>query len=329
MALKGFDKRWKDFPDFILGITKEIWEDRGIQTLHRYYSPEMAVRSPSSVVVGNQNVIAATLATLAEFPDRTLLGEDVIWSDDPEHGLLSSHRLFSTATHLGDGVYGKASGKSLRYRIIADCAARDNAIYDEWLVRDQGAIVRQLGWEPQAYARDLIEREGGPEACVKPMTPQNDADPVYRGSGNDNEWGERYADIITRIMNADLAAVEECYDRACHLELPGGKTGHGWVEADRFWLGLRAAFPNADFKIHHRIGRDDPLMPPRAALRWSLSGKHEGWGAFGKPTQAEVYILAMSHAEFGPFGQNAAGLRREYVLFDETAIWKQILLKTG
>jgi hypothetical protein len=32
----------------------------------------------------------------------------------------------------------------------------------------------------------------------------------------------------------------------------------------------------------------------------------------------------MSHAEFGP-----RGLRREWVLFDETAIWKQILLKTG
>jgi hypothetical protein len=40
--------------------------------------------------------------------------------------------------------------------------------------------------------------------------------------------------------------------------------------ADRFWMGLRAAFPSATFTIHHRIGRDDPMMPPRAALRWSL-----------------------------------------------------------
>ena len=40
-----------------------------------------------------KNVIAATMATLAEFPDRTLYGEDVIWSGTPEEGMLSSHEL--------------------------------------------------------------------------------------------------------------------------------------------------------------------------------------------------------------------------------------------
>ena len=123
--VKGFDPKFKDFPDYIIGITKEIWEDRGIATLHQYYAPDIVVRSPASVVQGNQGVIGATMATLAEFPDRTLLGEDVIWSGTPEKGMLSSHRLLSTATHLGDGVYGKATGKCLVYRIIADCHAID------------------------------------------------------------------------------------------------------------------------------------------------------------------------------------------------------------
>jgi hypothetical protein len=89
-------------------------------------------------------------------------------------------------------------------------------------------------------------------------------------------------------------------------------------------MGLRAALPNARFTIDHQIGRDDPLMPPRAAIRWSLHGRHEGWGAFGKPTGAEIYVLGISHAEFGPYG-----IRREWTLFDETAVWKQILLHTG
>ena len=65
-------------------------------------------------------------------------------------------------------------------------------------------------------------------------------------------------------------------------------------------------------------------MPPRAALRWSLWGRHDGFGAFGEPTGAEVYVLGLSHAEFGP-----RGLRREWVLYDEIAIWKQILMQTG
>jgi len=322
--MKGFDPRWTDFPDYIIGITREIWEERKIATLHRYYSDDIVVRSPGSVVTGNKGVIGATMATLAEFPDRTLLGEDVIWSGTPEDGMLSSHRIISTATHLGDGIYGKASGKKLRYRIIADCHAINNQINDEWLIRDQGAIVRQMGWNPKDYSRDLIAREGGPEDCIKPFTPDIDQHGPYTGKGNDNEWGDKYADIIDRIMNADMAAIEAEYDRACQLAYPGGVNGYSWGDADKFWMGLRASFPSSQFTIDHQIGRDDPLMPPRAALRWSLSGKHDGWGVFGEPTDADVHIMGAAHAEFGPWG-----LRREFVLFDETSIWKQIVLKTG
>lgn len=322
--MKGFDPRFRDFPDYIIGITKEIWEDRGLAALHDYYGPDIPVRSPGSLVVGNGNVIAATMATLSEFPDRRLLGEDVIWCGDDRSGMLSSHRLISTATHSNSGIYGRATGKKLRYRIIADCFARENRIDDEWLIRDQGAIVRQLGWEPEAYARDLIEREGGPEACVKPFTPDRDVKGPYDRQGNDNEWGDKYAEVLSGIMNADFAVIPREYDRAANLELPGGVSALSHDGADRFWMGLRASFPSAEFRIEHRIGREDPMMPPRAALRWSLWGKHDGWGAFGPPTGAQVYVMGASHAEFGPWG-----LRREYTLYDETAIWKQILLHIG
>lgn len=319
-----FSNKWPHFPDYILDITKEIWEDRQIATLHHYYAPNIPVRSPSSLVIGNDAVIRATMATLAEFPDRTLLGEDVIWCGEPEVGFLSSHRIISFATHTRDGVYGPATGKRLKYRIIADCAARNNQIFDEWLIRDQGAIVRQMGWDPKTYAADLIAREGGPERCVRPFTPAMDVDGGYHGKGNDHPVGLRYSAILNRVMDGDFAVIGAEYDRACHLELPGGVTAHGREPADQFWLGLRSAFPRARFEIHHQIGRDDPEFAPRAALRWSLTGPHEGWGAFGPPTGAEVHIMGLSHAEFGPWG-----LRREFILIDETAIWKQIVLKTG
>lgn len=325
MPLKGFSPRFKDFPDYIIGITKEIWEDRGIATLHHYYAADIVVRSPSSIVTGNKGVIAATMATLAEFPDRQLLGEDVIWSGSVESGdLLSSHRLLSTATHAREGVYGAPTGKALTYRIIADCAAKDDVIYDEWLIRDQGAIVRQLGLDPKTYAAELIEREGGPARCVQPFTPERDIKGRYHGKGNTHATGQRYAVMLNAIMNADLAAIARDYDRAVQVELPGGITGHGRGPVDQFWMSLRAALPDAVFAIHHQIGRDDPGMAPRAAVRWSLTGRHNGWGAFGPPSGAEIHVMGLSHAEFGPWG-----LRREYVLYDETAIWKQILLKTG
>ena len=322
--MQGFDPKFKDFPDYIIGITKEIWEDRNIATLHNYYSSDIIVRSPSSVVVGNKDVIGATMATLAEFPDRKLFGEDVIWSGTPEEGMLSSHRILSTATHLGSGIYGSPTGKKLKYRIIADCHAINNQINDEWLVRDQGAIVRQLGIKPKAFARRLVEKNQNSSNINSPLTLKSIKQGPYTGKGNDNKWGEQYNSVLTGIMNADMAIIPQSYDRACILEYPGGKSRQSHEDADRFWMGLRASFPSAKFSIDHQIGREDELMPPRAAIRWSLAGKHDGFGMFGNPTGAEVYILGISHVEFGPWG-----IRREYVLFDETAIWSQIIQSTG
>ena len=324
MAMNGFDPKWGSPEGYILGITQQIWEQRDIASLHRNYAPEIPVRSPSGVVIGNQAVITATMATLAEFPDRTLLGEDVIWCDDAQGGFLSSHRILSTATHRHGGIYGPATGKRLQYRVIADCAARDDIIHDEWLVRDSGAIVRQMGWDLQHYAADQIEREGGPQQCRRPFTAADDIEGPYRGQGNDDPWGQRYAELLTRIMAANMAAIPHGYDRAVQMELPGGQTGHGHDAADQFWMGLRAAFPSAVFTIHHRIGRNDPNCPPRAALRWSLDGRHDGWGSFGAPSGAAVHVMGISHALFGP-----RGLQREFVLIDETSVWKQILLHTG
>jgi hypothetical protein len=319
-----YAEKWTDFPDYIIGITKEIWEDRGTGTLDRYYAPDIPVRSPMGIQRGNRAVIASTMATCHEFPDRQLFGEDVIWSHSEEHGHLSSHRLITTATHTNDGQFGKATGKRFTVRVIADCAAKGETIYDEWLVRDYGGIVRQLGKTPKKYARKLIEAEGGPDKAAKPFLPENDVDGGYHGKGNDNEWGQRYAESLTRVMNQDFAHILTDRDRAMIGHYAGGRDTLGRDQAAAVWLGLRSSFPSATFTIHHRIGMDADMLSPRASLRWSLDGTHDGWGAFGRPTGARVHVMGMSHAEFGPWG-----LRREAALWDEIAIWKQIHLHTG
>jgi hypothetical protein len=327
--MKGFSNRWKDLPDYIIGVTREIWEDRGVATLNRTYAPDIPVRSPMGVQRGNQAVIASTMATINEFPDRQLYGEDVIWSGDAQTGFLSSHRLLTTATHSRDGAFGPATGRRFVVRVIADCAAKADVIYDEWLVRDYGGIVRQLGMEPKAYARALILREGGLDKASRPFTPAMDVDGGYHGRGNDNPWGERYADTLTRIMGADFAHIHAQYDRAVVGEYAGAQTAIGRDAVTAFWVGLRASFPSATFAIHHRIGMDADMLSPRAAIRWSLDGVHDGWGAFGPPTGARVHVMGLAHAEYGPYGPDGVGLRREFALHDEVAIWKQILLHTG
>lgn len=319
--MQGFDSKFKTFPDYILGITREIWEDRGVETLNHYYSDDIVVRSPSSVVVGNQAVIKATWATLGEFPNRELLGEDVIWSGNPEQGMLSSHRILSTATHTGDGVYGKATGSALKYRVIADCHAINNQINDEWLVRDQGAIIQQLGWNVSDYANQLIDKEGGPDACIKPFSDAVDISGAYQGRGNDNMWGQRLADILSHLMTGDISVIRQSYDRAAYGYYPLFETATGFGEIEHFWQNFSSGFPESTFTIHHQIGMDEQMMSPRAAIRWSLSGCHQGTGRFGIPSGAQIYIMGITHAEFGPWG-----LRRDYTLFDDVSVWKQIHL---
>ncbi len=322
--MTDFDARWKDFPDYILDITRRIWEGRDVASLRASYAPELPVRTPAGLLTGNEATIAATLATLHQFPDRELLAEDVVWSVDETGHFHSSHRLISNATHLGDGPFGPPTGKRVRFRAIADCAARAGVIDDEWLLRDTGAIVRQLGREPVEFAREQIEREGGPAAAQRPFTPADDVAGPYRGRGNDDEWGLAYETTLNGLMSADFAAVRRDYDRGVHVEGPGGTHELGHAGVDLVWLGLRSSLPSASFEVHHRVGREDPLTCPRAAIRWSLTGRHDGWGSLGAPTHAQVHVFGISHAEYGPWG-----LRREYVLWDEVAVARQICLARG
>lgn len=316
--MKGFDRQYVDLSDYILKCTAMIWEGRDIAALDWHYGDDLLVRTPAGISRGNAAGKANTMATLTEFPDRRLLGEDVIWSGDEDAGFLSSHRILSTATHVG-GAFGPATGRKLRFRTIADTFCRENRVWDEWLIRDNSAIAAQLGQSGQDAARAAIA-SGDTEM---PLTPQTDVAGPYDGQGNDHEWGERHAEILRRVMAMDFTAIGETYDRACHLSLPGGREVHGSAAATEFWLGLRSAFPTADFRIEHQIGRHDPLMPPRSAIRWSLTGCHDGWGHFGRPTGTPVHVMGVTHAEFGP-----RGLRREFTIYDEIAIWKQILLQT-
>ena len=47
--MRGFSSNWRDFLDYILGITKEIWENRGIGSKIRvYYGKDVIVRMPGA-----------------------------------------------------------------------------------------------------------------------------------------------------------------------------------------------------------------------------------------------------------------------------------------
>ena len=44
--MKGFDGKYKDLPDYILKITKQIWESKDVESIADFYTDEIPVRSP-------------------------------------------------------------------------------------------------------------------------------------------------------------------------------------------------------------------------------------------------------------------------------------------
>ena len=322
--MKGFDKKYKDLPDYILKITEQIWENKDVESIGKFYTKDIPVRSPFGVTYGNKSVINATYATLKEFPNRQLLGEDVIWNGNDEIGYHSSHRILSKGTHLGDGFYGKPSGKDIYYRVIADCACKENQVYDEWIVRDQGAMVRQIGYSPKEFAKKIIESEGGILTASKLFDCDTDKSSNYEAERyKKGSKAEKYTEILKNIFNNSYKF--EGYDRAANIFWPGNVISHGREDIKEKWISLKSIFSDIKFTIEHVGFLEEADQNPRVSVRWFLEGTHSNDSMdYDKPSNKKIFIMGINHAEF-----YSNSIIREWVLFDEVAIWKQILLNHG
>ena len=317
---------YANVPDFIYGITREIWEDRGIGgKLERYYAPDILLRAPTGLTTSNAGVTSQTLQTLHQFPDRQLVGEDVSWTGYDDWSFLASHRLISVMRHTGAGSYGPASHRPVRTRIIADCYVVDTVVVEEWLVRDQAAFARCLGLEPAELARSMLADDvrtaGRPVFFLPEHETGHDKPGRFRPELQPGRELELYAEGYRRLWQVkDLSAVQDLYFHGASLAAPGGESFHGWVDIDRFYLGYLASFPDAELTVHSARINNDEGQPARVALRWSLQGTHAGFGRFGAPTNAPVFVMGMSHAHVVN-----GRVTFEWVVTDEVSVWKQIL----
>ena len=320
--MKGFDNKYKDFPDYILKITKQIWEGKDVNSISEFYSKDIPVRSPFGITYGNKPVIDATFATLKEFPNRQLLGEEVIWNGNDEKGYHSSHRILSKGTHLGDGFYGKPTKKDIYYRVIADCACKNNQVYDEWIVRDQGAMVRQLGYTPKEFAKQIIEKEGGENKAKKVFDLSSDMKSEYTPfSFEKDSIGEKYSQILKKIFLEDYKFTN--YARAASIFWPGNKIGHGREDISKFWNSIKNALKNINFSIEHVGWLEEEGKNSKVSIRWFLNGLHaNNTNEYEQATNKNIFIMGINHAEIVD-----GNIIREWVLFDEVAIWKQLLMK--
>jgi hypothetical protein len=277
-------------------------------------------------VRGRDTVIANTARTLAAFPDRTLVGEAVIWSEDAPGAFLSSHRITSSATNLGPSEFGPATGRRVGFTTIADCLCRENLIVEEWLVRDNSALAFGLGLSPRRIAREQAEadRQSGvsahwrSEAIGEVRAAPRTAFP--NGPLPPSSESEAYVtEIFDRLLNhRRFGLVRQVYSPAAHWQGPGGRTLFGHGEITGWYVALVATFGDLRVRIDHVAAVEVPGGTD-LAVRWSMVGRHDGSGLYGRPSLQDVYILGVTHWRI-----QEGLITREVTVFDEISLLRQI-----
>jgi predicted ester cyclase len=321
--IPGFDPEYADIVDYILRCTHRIWEQKDVGLIATHYGSDIVVHMMTGHAVGMDDVIAGTARTLSAFPDRTLTGEAVIWSDEGDGAYLSSHRITSTATNLGTSDLGPATGKRITFTTIADCLCKENLIIEEWLVRDYSHMALQLGYQPRAVARihAAADKAKGARADWRKaaMARVHDAPrSIFTNHPLPNPHAEPHAfanSVFDELISQRrFGRVREAYSPAAHWSGPGGRRLFGWGEITGWFTALIGSFGDAQINIQHIAAVDDMI-----AVRWELAATHDGGALYGAASSEPIYILAVTHWRI------AHGIIvDEVTVFDEVALLRQM-----
>jgi predicted ester cyclase len=321
--IPGFDAEYSDIVDYILRCTHRIWEQKDVGLIATHYADDIMVHMMTGPVRGMEGVIAGTLRTLSAFPDRTLTGEAVIWSDEGNGTYLSSHRITSTATNLGLSELGAATGRRITFTTIADCLCTANRIVEEWLVRDYSPMALQLGYHPRAIARQHadVDRAANEaraawriEAMTRVRSEPATSFPAGAMPAPDDALAFATA-FFDRIVNhRRFGQVRHIYSPSAHWAGPGGRRLFGWGEIAGWFTALVGTFGDCRIQVQHVAAVADEI-----AVRWEVAGTHDGPALYGTLTGEACYILGVTHWKI------VGGLiADEVTIFDEVALMRQM-----
>lgn len=329
--LPGFDEDYNDIIDYILKITHRIWEERAIGVINETYHNNTIVHSCSALNSGVLPVVASTLSHLHAFPDRRIVAESVIWSEDAPGDFFTSHRSKSNATNLGDSEFGKVTGRKVQFRAIADCKMMDNRIYEEWLVRDNIWLVQQLGLDPYEVAKSLARKyvaAGSPAfhgnfGLPESMEGQFYPEPYKAKDDSVGEWMREVHNAIYQCKMIDK--VKDYFSPQALVHFIGNKNLCGKEEIQGTIISFLASFPNAFFMID-RITCNERAVSGEwdVAVRWKMKGLHEGKGLFGDPSGNSVNIMGINHYHV----QNGQ-IREAWIMFDGIDVLRQIVTESA
>lgn len=321
--------------EYITSWTDRIWITRGLGRIRDHYTTGVKVHTAYGETYGLEDVIRNSLQKMTAFPNRGGGHDDVVWESRGRNAFVSSHRVFNNATHLGYWTYGPPTGKEWASRGFAHCVVTDNLVSEEWVIRDEYAVLEHLGIDPYRQAAELAERSPvlGEAMAVSdrsgPFTGRID-DPIRHGISGPRP--RRHLGECQMILEMyDQVWNERLFDR-----VPGYCDGTVVCQAVRLRramginpfqleiMNLLAAFPDAQIEVRDLVAHDSLDLGLRIGVVWLLRGTYSGSPMYGPTNKARVNILGSSQFEL-----RGGKIIREWRIFDEIAVIAQIKQGAG
>ena len=317
--------------DYILSWTDVIWIEKALGRLDEHYAADIRVHTAYGETYDYTNVIANSVQKMSAFPNGGGgSGEDVVWEQRGPMGFISSHRVLKTGTHSGHWTYGPPTGRDWISRTVAHCTVQDGKIVEEWLVRDEYAVLQALGLDPYVVAAQLAQLS---PVTGEPMRVSGDAGPWAGSYSNPTREGvsglrpprfQSECDMIGAVFREvwngrrfDRAAAYCDPKVVCHSVRMRRVQGLDAYQNEV--IDLLAAFPDGQVELRDVVACQSEDLGLRIAAIWVMHGTYSGVPLYGPPTRSPVKILGASHYEISD-----GKILREWRIYDEIAVMAQI-----
>ena len=326
--MAGFENQYADIIDYVVRITHRIWEEKDIGYIYDTYRHNCRVTDDAGLQYGRDKIVADTVHTINAFPDIRLYADEIIWAGNEDTGFFTSHRTVITGTNLGYSRFGPPTGHRISLWCIANCLSEANEIYEEFVIYNQSAMLRQLGF-------DLFEkaREFG-NARIRAAAPRVQAAEGTRLQGQgkpslvsfpSNADGFDVEAELRAFHNAawnwrNLAALDRIYDERVSFHGPTDREIRGVAGLKSYMLSFIAMFPDIATQVDEIYWMGNEAEGFLVSLRWSAVGTHLGFGEYGPPSGRQCRIWGIDQYRI-----NGRRVREHWQMFNEFDLLQQIL----
>lgn len=327
--MRGFDDAYVDVVDWVIRSTDRIWEDQDIGYIYDCYAPDCRVYKDGGLEIGVEPVVESTVARINAFPDARHYADDVIWAGSEDEGFATSHRAINVGYHTGPWGYGPASGRKINTWVIANCVAREEVYFEEWLLGNLSARLLQCGVDLVQAARQLGNDKAFTPIGDRQMTeaerlvggrPPRPHPAPDHSDGFDVEgfcralWHDAY-------NRRDLSVFDRTYERGVRWHGPTNREGYGIGMVRQMARELLATFPDLGVQVDEVYWMGNEAEGFSVSVRWSGLGTHRGTGGiYGQPTGRRVFVWGLSQLYV-----REGRVHEDWMLFNELDVLAQLL----